>query len=68
MRIRKVDADSPKSMSARLRELRENQDRTFFFQFGFQVESEVDIRAGGSETALDQRAEEPLPSFLGAAQ
>jgi hypothetical protein len=67
MRIRKVDADSPKPMSARLRELRENQDRTFLVQLGFPAESEVDIRADGSETALDQRAEETLPSSLGAA-
>jgi hypothetical protein len=68
MRIRKVDADSPKSMSARLRVLRENQDRSFFLQFGFRAESEADIRADSSETTLDQRAEEPLPSSLGVAQ
>ena len=53
MRIRKVDADRPKSMSERLRELRENQDRTFFSQFGFPAESEADIRAEFSETAID---------------
>ena len=60
MRIRRVDADRPKSMSERLRELREKQDRTFFSQFGFPAESEADIRAEFSRTAIAP-AEEPVP-------